>query len=97
MPRSGVTETLSDAESVRAVHHSKERSELELDFVIQKYYVYPIEVKAEENLRAKSLKTVFEENNSLKPVRFSMSNYREQDWLVNVPLYLVSEWIENAE
>ncbi len=26
-----------------------------------------------------------------------MANYREQDWMVNVPLYLVSEWIETAE
>ncbi len=90
---------LQELESLnRSVYyHSKERSELELDFVIQKYYVYPIEVKAEENLRAKSLKTVYEENNNLKPVRFSMANYREQDWMVNVPLYLVSEWIETAE
>ena len=90
---------LQELESLnRSVYyHSKERSELELDFVIQKHYVYPIEVKAEENLRAKSLKTVFEENNNLKPVRFSMANYREQDWMVNVPLYLVSEWIETAE
>ena len=78
-------------------YHSKERSELELDFVIQKYNVYPIEVKAEENLKAKSLKTIFDGNNSLKPVRFSMSDYREQEWMVNVPLYLVSEWIEALE
>ncbi len=78
-------------------YHSKERSELELDFVIQKYNVYPIEVKAEENLKAKSLKAIFDGNNSLKPVRFSMSDYREQEWMVNVPLYLVSEWIEALE
>ncbi len=81
----------------KVYYHSKERSELELDFIIQKYFVYPIEVKAEENLRAKSLKMIYEENNSLKPVRFSMANYREQDWMVNVPLYLVAEWIEAAE
>ncbi len=43
---------------------------------------------------AKSLKAIFDGNNSLKPVRFSMSDYREQEWMVNVPLYLVSEWIE---
>ena len=78
-------------------YHSKEHSQLELDFVIQKYHVYPIEVKAEENLRAKSLRVIFDENNNLRPVRFSMSDYREQDWMVNVPLYLVSEWIETAE
>ncbi len=78
-------------------YYSRERARLELDFVIQKYNVYPIEVKAEENLRSKSLKTIFESDNNLKPVRFSMAGYREQDWLVNVPLYLVAEWIESAE
>lgn len=81
----------------KVYYHSKERSELELDFVIQKYNVYPIEVKAEENLRAKSLKTIYDSNNSLKPVRFSMADYREQEWMVNVPLYLAGEWIEAAE
>ena len=78
-------------------YYSKERSELELDFIIQKYHVYPIEVKAEENLRSKSLKMTYDDNNSLRPVRFSMSDYREQEWMVNVPLYLVSEWVEAAE
>ncbi len=75
----------------KVYYHSKSNSELELDFVIQKYNVYPIEVKAEENLKSKSLKTVFSENTKLKPVRFSMSDYREQEWLVNVPLYLAAE------
>ncbi|MBP5654585.1 MAG: ATP-binding protein [Clostridiales bacterium] len=78
-------------------YYSKERSNLELDFIIQKYYVYPIEVKAEENLRSKSLKSTYDSNNSLRPVRFSMADYREQEWMVNVPLFLVSEWIEAAE
>ena len=81
----------------RVYYHSKEHSELELDFVIQNYNVYPIEVKAEENLKSKSLRTIYTENNQLKPVRFSMAAYKEQDWMVNVPLYLVAEWIEQAE
>ena len=62
--------------------------------MIQKYDVYPIEVKAEENLKSKSLKTIFESNNELKPVRFSMAGYKEQDWMVNVPLYLAAEWVK---
>lgn len=81
----------------KVYYHSKEHSELELDFVIQNYNVYPIEVKAEENLKAKSLRTIYSENKQLKPVRFSMADYKEQDWMVNVPLYLVAEWIEQAE
>ncbi len=78
-------------------YHSREKSTLEIDFVIQKYNVYPIEVKAEENLRSKSLKTVYEGNNELKPVRLSMAGYKEQEWMVNVPLYLAAEWFKAAE
>lgn len=83
--------------SKKVYYHTRDRATLELDFVIQKYHVYPIEVKAEENLKSKSLKTIFDGNNDLKPVRFSMSGYKEQDWMVNVPLYLASEWVTNAE
>lgn len=78
-------------------YHTRENATAELDFVIQKYYVYPIEVKAEQNLKSKSLKTIFDGNNKLKPVRFSMSGYKEQDWMVNVPLYLSAEWISSVE
>ncbi len=81
----------------KVYYYSKENSTLEIDFIIQKEEVYPIEVKAEENLRAKSLRTVYEENDKLKPCRFSMANYKEQDWMVNVPLYLAGEWIRVAE
>jgi len=78
-------------------YYSKENSTLELDFLVQKDAVYPIEVKAEENLRSKSLKTIYDGNNELKPVRFSMSGYKEQEWMVNVPLYLAAEWINSIE
>lgn len=78
-------------------YYSKENSTLEIDFIIQNDDVYPIEVKAEENLRSKSLQSVYNSNPDLKPCRFSMANYRQQDWLTNVPLYLVREWIKEKE
>ncbi|SHJ00149.1 ATP-binding protein [Pseudobutyrivibrio xylanivorans] len=78
-------------------YYSKENSTLELDFLVQKDAVYPIEVKAKENLRSKSLKTIYDDNNELKPVRFSMSGYKDQEWMVNVPLYLAAEWINSIE
>ncbi|MBQ3798717.1 MAG: ATP-binding protein [Treponema sp.] len=74
-------------------YYSKENSSLEIDFVVQMDGLYPIEVKAEENLRSKSLRTVYEADKSLRPCRFSMSGYKEQDWMVNVPLYLAEEWM----
>ena len=77
----------------KVYYYSRDNSTLEIDLIVQKDYVYPLEVKAEENLKSKSLKTIYEENNSLKPIRVSMAGYREQDWVVNVPLYLVAEYM----
>ncbi|MBQ7679245.1 MAG: ATP-binding protein [Butyrivibrio sp.] len=78
-------------------YYSKENSPLEIDFLVQKDELYPIEVNAEVNLRSKSLRTLYDEDNSLKPCRFSMAGFKEQDWMVNVPLYLAQEWMRAAE
>jgi predicted AAA+ superfamily ATPase len=69
-------------------YYSNENSTLEIDFVIQlDSEVVPIEVKAEENLKSKSLRAYINRYPDLKAVRFSMSDYREQEWMKNVPLY----------
>ena len=74
-------------------YYSNDNSTLEIDFVVQhEAHVIPIEVKAEENLRAKSLRQFVTDNAGLHGVRFSMSDYREQDWLTNVPLWAV-RWV----
>ena len=83
------------AAGVRPYYYAR-KSSLEIDFVIQTDRVYPIEVKAEENLRSKSLRTVVERDPELTGWRFSMADYREQEWMVNVPLYLVEEWVKNS-
>ena len=71
-------------------YYSNDNSTLEIDFVVQhEAHVIPIEVKAEENLRAKSLRQFVTDNSGLLGVRFYMSDYREQDWLTNVPLWAV--------
>lgn len=65
-----------------------EKGTAEVDFVLQrKQTVIPIEVKAEENLKAKSLKVYVEQFQPEQAFRFSMADFREQDWMVNVPLY----------
>ena len=76
-------------------YFSNDRSTLEIDFVIQTDKVYPIEVKAEENLKAKSLSTVLKDDDKLYGIRFSMSNYREQEQMSNVPLPLAGEFISS--
>lgn len=71
-------------------YYNNDNSTLEIDFVVQHdTHIIPIEVKAEENLRAKSLRQFVTDNPGLHGVRFSMSDYREQDWLTNVPLWAV--------
>ena len=60
----------------------------EIDFLVQtEEKIVPIEVKAEENLQAKSLKTFVQKYDIKDAVRTSMSDYRKQDWMVNFPLY----------
>ena len=62
----------------------------ELDFIIQKNKtVIPIEVKAEENLKSKSLQVFEDKYKTQYARRISMSAYRAEDWLVNIPLYAV--------
>ena len=69
---------------------SSEKSNAEIDYIIQlDGNNIPIEVKANENLQAKSLKSFAERYNTKINVRTSMSNYRKEEWLVNIPLYLI--------
>lgn len=69
---------------------SADNSRGEIDFLLQyEAEVIPVEVKAEENLQSKSLRTFIDKHPQLHGIRFSMSNYREQDWLTNYPLYAV--------
>jgi predicted AAA+ superfamily ATPase len=69
-------------------YFDSENSKLELDFLIQRDNVLvPIEVKAEENLRAKSLRQFYSNHEDSRPVRLSMSDYRRESWMTNVPLY----------
>ena len=63
----------------------------EIDFLIQSQNrIIPIEVKAEENLKSKSLRVFVERFTRPIAIRASMSPFREQDWMTNLPLYAVS-------
>lgn len=69
---------------------SAENSSGEIDFLAQgDNQVYAIEVKAEENLRSKSLRDFKQKHPWVSAVRFSMSGFREQGWMRNVPLYAI--------
>ena len=76
-------------------YYSTDDSRTEIDFIVQhEGKVTPVEVKAEENLRAKSLRQVVSNDPSLHGLRFSMSDYRQEDWLDNGPLYGVESYFE---
>lgn len=77
-------------------YYTNEKSTLELDFVFERGSVCIAEVKAEENLRSKSLQTSLAENPDLLGCRFSMKNYLENGRITNIPLYLVSQWLESC-
>ena len=73
-------------------YHSVEASRIELDFVAQiAASVYPIEVKAEENVQAKSLKTFIGKHPELRAMRLSMRLRIRHDWLDCIPLYAFRE------
>lgn len=77
------------------LHHepfyfAKSNSQLEVDFLIQENgMVIPIEVKAEENLRARSLRQFVADYSSSEAYRLSMSSYRKESWMTNLPLYAI--------
>lgn len=69
---------------------SAEKGMSEIDYIIQLgQNNIPIEVKSSENLQAKSLKTFVQKYNTKLNVRTSMTNYRVEDWLINIPLYMI--------
>lgn len=69
---------------------SPEHAKAELDFVVQHSgKVIPIEVKAAENLHAKSLKVYHDKFHPVLAIRSSLSDYRPESWMVNVPLYAI--------
>ncbi len=85
-----VFQQLKAKRNMQIFYWSAENSSGELDFVVQdEEKIYPIEVKAEENVQAKSLRFFVQKNPGLKGIRFSMQKFRDQEWMENRPLYTV--------
>ena len=81
---------LKSNKDIPIYYWSAKRATAEIDFVIQLGIdIIPIEVKSEENLQAKSLKTFVEKYKTTKNIRTSMSNYRKEESLINIPLYCI--------
>lgn len=76
---------------LRAFYHTTEHSSGEIDFLVQKgSNVIPIEVKAAENLKSKSLRAYCDRYAPKYAARISLSSFRKESWLVNIPLYAIA-------
>lgn len=71
---------------------SREGAKSEIDFLVQYWgKIVPVEVKAAENLQAKSLKVFHQKYKPSHAIRTSMSDYRKEEWMINLPLYAISQ------
>ena len=93
-----VAQQLRSESGLTPFYWSAERATAEVDFLFQQgMELYPLEVKAEENLKAKSLKVYFDRFQPRLAIRSSMSDYRREDWLLNLPLYGLSRLIQECQ
>ena len=87
-----VCQQLKTIEDLGIYYYTNDRGSCEVDFVIDTgELIIPVEVKAEVNLKAKSLKTYREKFSPDVSVRTSMADFKKEDWLVNLPLYTIEQ------
>ena len=87
-----VCQQLKTIEDLDVYYYTNDRGSCEVDFVVDTGgMIVPIEVKAEVNLRAKSLKTYQEKFSPEISIRTSMADYKKEEWLVNLPLYAIDQ------
>ncbi len=94
-----VLQTLKSVCESSVFYFSKDNSSMEVDFLYQtRDRVVPVEVKAEENVKSKSLSNFIKEDFkslNLKALRISMKPYIDQGWMENIPLYAAEAFIRN--
>ena len=87
-----VCQQLKTLENLSIYYYTNDRGSCEVDFVVDTgERTVPVEVKAEVNLKAKSLKTYYEKYQPEISIRTSMADYRPEEWLMNLPLYAIEE------
>lgn len=91
-----VLQQLKTIKELNTYYWTNDRGSAEIDFLIDNGEdVIPVEVKAEQNLKAKSLQSYHERFKPQLSIRASMADYKEEGWLINVPLYAVSSVFNN--
>ena len=81
------------------IHYfSFENSKNEIDFMIQNANdeIIPVEAKSGNSLKARSFKLFCEKFKPEKAIRASLSNYIQESWMTNVPLYLIGAYFKSG-
>lgn len=90
-----VLQQLITKENLSVYYYTNDRGNCEVDFLVDTgEKVIPVEVKAEVNLMAKSLKTYCGKYEPETAVRTSLSDYKKESWLTNLPLYAIDNFPE---
>ena len=85
-----VHQQLKPQKRLSAYYWTNERNTSEIDFLISDgRFVIPLEVKAEINLQSKSLRAYRDKFSPPLSVRTAMTDYKKEDWLLNLPLYAI--------
>lgn len=93
-----VCQQLKTIDDLHTYYFTNDRGSCEVDFIIDTgEQIVPVEVKAEINLRAKSLKTYQEKYSPKVSVRTSMTDFKKEDRLVNLPLYAVEQIVKTVD
>ncbi len=90
-----VLQQLKSIDTIPVYYYSKENSTIEIDFLAQTGRIVPTEVKAEINVKSKSLSNFINidfATNNLKGLRISMLPYKDQLWMENIPLYATESY-----
>ena len=83
------------AQGFSPYYWSSDKTPAEIDFVVQtEHRVIPVEVKAEENVRARSMSEYIKNHPDyqLKGLRISMMGYQDQEWMENIPLFAITKF-----
>lgn len=85
-----VLQQLKTIKGLEAYYWTNDRGSAEIDFVVDNgHSIIPVEVKAETNLMAKSLKMYQEKFQPKLSIRTSMADYKHEGKLLNLPLYAI--------
>ena len=87
-----VCQQLKTIQDLDIYYYTNDRGSCEVEFVVDTgELIIPVEVKAEVNLKAKSLKTYQEKFSPEISVRTSMADFKKEEWLINLPLYAIDQ------